>query len=173
MIPYDVADPQTTELGDAAGRRPRRRLHRRHRSEHGLLRSALKPPPRPPVSRWSRSTSAERARVPKGVLACIACDSMVSEWGRLLGNWIIADSDAQANVGVLHHPGVLEPDPRGRGVRADDEEGCADCTVDVLESTIESFTAGGLVGEIASYIQTHPDTDYIYFAFGQMAAGVA
>ena len=49
--------------------------------------------------------------------------------------------------------------------------GCTECEFATLESTIESFSTGGIAGEVASYIQTHPEVNYIYFAFGQMAAG--
>ena len=109
----------------------------------------------------------------KGVLICIACDSMLNEWGRLLGNWIIADSGASANAVYFTIPEFSSLIPEGESFQRTMEEGCSACTVDVLESTIQSFSTGGLVGEITSYLQSNTDVNYVYFAFSQMAAGAA
>ena len=169
VIPYDVADPQT--MNSAV----------QQAVDQGVDYMAFTG--QPTASYASALEAAAAAGIPmvqmdvaeepdaEGVLACIACDSMLNEWGRLLGNWIIADSDGQANAVYFTIPEFTSLIPEGESFQQTMEEGCADCTVEVLESTIQSFTAGGLVGEITSYLQSHPDTDYVYYAFSQMATG--
>ena len=47
---------------------------------------------------------AEKDAASKGVLACIACDAMVTQWGQLLSDWIIADSGGNANAVYVNIP---------------------------------------------------------------------
>ena len=169
MIPYDVADPQT--MNSAV----------QQAVDQGVDYMAFTG--QPYGSYASALAAAAAAGIPmvqmdvaeepdaEGVLACIACDSMLNEWGRLLGNWIIADSDGQANAVYFTIPEFTSLIPEGESFQQTMEEGCPECTTEVLESTIQSFTTGGLVGEITSYLQSHPDTDYVYYAFSQMATG--
>jgi ribose transport system substrate-binding protein len=115
--------------------------------------------------------AAEKDAASKGILACVACDAMVTQWGQLMSDWIIADSGGNANVVYVNIPEFTSLSAEQQAVKDTFKNDCSKCKVDVLNSTIASFGAGTIAQEITSYIQSHPDVNYIYFGFGQMARG--
>jgi len=115
--------------------------------------------------------AAEKDAESKGVLACIACDAMVSQWGKILTEWMIADSGADAAIVYVNIPEFTSLSAELSSVQDTVKSECSKCTIDVLNSTISALGAGTISQEVASYVQTHPELDYIYFGFGLMARG--
>ena len=113
----------------------------------------------------------EEGALEKGAIACVACDEMVEEWGVIMGNWIIADSGADANVAYVTIPEFSSLIPEGEALQETLSSGCEACEYSQLDTTISAFASGGIAGEVASYVQSNPDVNYLYFAFGGMAAG--
>ncbi|WP_166879724.1 substrate-binding domain-containing protein [Salinibacterium sp. ZJ450] len=87
-------------------------------------------------------------------------------------NWVIADSDAKANVLVIK----LTDTPAttmwaDAGILATYEKGCADCVVEVIE--INSGQLDRLQSLISSTLVAKPDITYIQAQFDQFLPAVA
>ena len=52
-------------------------------------------------------------------------------------------------------------------------ERCPDCTTDVLSATIDDLGAGEVPQQVASYLQSNPDVDYVWFLFSNVSIGVS
>ena len=83
----------------------------------------------------------EKDQADKGILACVACDSMVSLWGKILGNWMISDSDAKANVAYFTIPEFSSLIPEGAALKSALDQ-CSGCSLDTHEETVAGFTGG-------------------------------
>jgi ribose transport system substrate-binding protein len=93
--------------------------------------------------------------------------------GNLIANWIIADSGGTANALIVNIPDFPVLVSEAEGAAAAYEENCPDCTLETLDTTIDSLIAGEVPAAVASRLQANPDIDYIHFTFGDLPAGVA
>ena len=59
------------------------------------------------------------------------------------------------------------------GAAAAYEENCPDCTIQTLDTTIDSLIAGEVPAAVASRLQEDPSINYVHFTFGDLPAGVA
>jgi len=93
--------------------------------------------------------------------------------GNLIANWIIADSGGTANALIVNIPDFPVLVSEAEGAAAAYEENCPDCTLETLDTTIDSLIAGEVPAAVASRLQANPDIDYVHFTFGDLPAGVA
>ena len=93
--------------------------------------------------------------------------------GGLIANWAIADSGGAANVLLVNIPDFPVLVSEAEGAAAAYEENCPDCTLETLDTTIDSLIAGEVPAAVASRLQANPDINYIQFTFGDLPAGVA
>lgn len=93
--------------------------------------------------------------------------------GNLIANWIIADSGGTATALIVNIPDFPVLVSEAEGAAAAYEENCPDCTLETLDTTIDSLIAGEVPAAVASRLQANPDIDYIHFTFGDLPAGVA
>lgn len=87
-------------------------------------------------------------------------------------DWIIADSGAKANVLIVNLPDFHVLVTAAGYSKDQFAAKCPDCNVDELDATIADLTSGAIPSSVVSYLQTHPDTDYLLFTIGQIASGV-
>jgi ABC-type sugar transport system substrate-binding protein len=93
--------------------------------------------------------------------------------GNLISNWIIADSGGTANTLLVNIPDFPVLVSEAEGAAAAYEENCPDCTIQTLDTTIDSLIAGEVPAAVASRLQADPTIDYVHFTFGDLPAGVA
>jgi ribose transport system substrate-binding protein len=93
--------------------------------------------------------------------------------GGLIANWAIADSGGAANTLLVNIPDFPVLVSEAEGAAAAYEENCPDCTLETLDTTIDSLIAGEVPAAVASRLQANPDINYIHFTFGDLPAGVA
>jgi len=90
-----------------------------------------------------------------------------------LADWIIEDSGGDANVVAVTIRDfpilVAEEDALVAGF----EERCPDCSVDSLPVTVDDLGAGEVAQQVASYVQSNPDVDYVWFTFSDLSIGVS
>jgi ribose transport system substrate-binding protein len=106
-----------------------------------------------------------------GIYGNIASDPSEANAGAAKAQWVIADSNGAGKVVHFAASDIAT-------VRAETEalkeglERCADCRLDVQEVPSAAMASGKVPGMTVSYLQSHPDTEYISYSFGDMTAGV-
>jgi ABC-type sugar transport system substrate-binding protein len=91
----------------------------------------------------------------------------------LLADWIIDDSGGDASVlfvTIRDFPILVEEED---AVTAAFDERCGDCSVEVLPVTIDDLGAGEVPQQVASFLQSTPDVDYVWFSFSNLSLGVS
>jgi ribose transport system substrate-binding protein len=90
-----------------------------------------------------------------------------------MANWIIEDSGGDANillVTIRDFPILVAQED---AVNTAFAERCSGCTVDALSATIDDLGAGEIPQQVASYIQSNADVDYVWFLFSNVSLGVS
>ena len=90
-----------------------------------------------------------------------------------VADWIIDDSGGDANVvfvTIRDFPILVAQE---EAAQAAFSERCPDCTTDVLSATIDDLGAGEVPQQVASYLQSNPDVDYVWFLFSNVSIGVS
>lgn len=91
--------------------------------------------------------------------------------GRLMADWVTADSKGEANAVLFNIPDFPSLAPLQDAFDRRLEKVCPECSLDVVEVGATSI-ATELPGRVTSYLQQNPDTDYVVMGFGDMAIGV-
>jgi ribose transport system substrate-binding protein len=91
----------------------------------------------------------------------------------VLADWAIDDSGGSANVlfvTIRDFPILVAEED---AVTAAFEDRCGDCSVDALPVTIDDLGSGEVPQQVASYLQSNPDVDYVWFSFASLSVGVS
>jgi ribose transport system substrate-binding protein len=108
----------------------------------------------------------------KGIAACVSCDSSLDQWTKLIVNWITVNSNDKANVLWVDVPEFIsntyEQTQLENGFKAD----CSGCTMSTLSVTLTDLSNGSIPQTVASYLESHPNIDYLAFPFGQVGDDV-
>lgn len=91
----------------------------------------------------------------------------------VLVDWTIDDSGGSADVlfvTIRDFPILVEEEDV---VTASFDERCDDCSVEVLPVTIDDLGAGEVPQQVASFLQSNPDVNYVWFSFASLSTGVA
>ncbi len=112
---------------------------------------------------------AEPPTVPVAISRAIGNDIHQAE-GRM--RWVINDSEGKANVVVIGLPEIPVVVPTPKTAEKVAEEECPECTVEELPVTGEELGAGTVPAKVVAYLQSHPDTDYVWGSFGNLTLGV-
>lgn len=90
-----------------------------------------------------------------------------------LADWVIEDSGGDANVvavTIRDFPILVAEED---ALVAAFEDRCPDCSVEGLPVTVDDLGAGEVPQQVASYIQSNPDVDYVWFTFSDLSIGVS
>ena len=86
-----------------------------------------------------------------------------------LADWVIEDSGGDANVvavTIRDFPILVAEED---AMAAAFDERCPDCSLDAVPVTVEDLGAGEVPQQVASYIQSNPDVDYVWFTFSDLS----
>jgi ribose transport system substrate-binding protein len=92
--------------------------------------------------------------------------------GEAIANWVIADSDASAQILFFNVPAYATLNPFVQGFKATVGKGCEKCTITDLEATIDQVAAGKVNDLIVSALQRNPDVDYVLTSGGTLIHGL-
>ena len=106
-----------------------------------------------------------------GILTSISGNDSVYAAGEKIADYIIADSGAAANVLMVNIQMFPVLVAEENGMKDTFANGCAACTFDVLPVTIPDIGVN-VPGLVASYLQEHPETNYVSYAFSALPIGV-
>lgn len=106
-----------------------------------------------------------------GIYGNIASDPSEANAGLAKANWIIADSNGEGKA--VHFSATdIQTTHAERDALKDRLAECEGCSLDVVEVPSADMASGKIPGKTVSYLQSHPDTEYISYSFGDMTAGV-
>jgi ribose transport system substrate-binding protein len=92
--------------------------------------------------------------------------------GKVMADWIIADSQGKANVAYFWDPTLTQHLPAKNAFVAEMNALCPGCTVSVQTTNFSTGIGTSDPGQIVSYLQRNPGTGYIVLGIGDAAAGV-
>lgn len=84
--------------------------------------------------------------------------------GKLLADYVIANSDGQANVLYFNDPEFPALIAQEKGVKSEFERLCPDCTLEIQHFRVATFQTE-LPSTVATLLRRHPDTDWIIVCF--------
>jgi ribose transport system substrate-binding protein len=92
--------------------------------------------------------------------------------GQLMANYITVQSNQNANVLFVSLPIYPVLVEQGTAAQAELAQNCPTCTFTTLGVSVSQFVAGQTPSLIVTYLQTHPNINYLYYSFNGMDTGV-
>jgi ribose transport system substrate-binding protein len=89
--------------------------------------------------------------------------------GKVLADWVTADSNGQANTLLVNVPSISVFKMWEEEFRKSYAETCPGCAVDSLELPYADAVSGKLVTTTVSYLRAHPDVQYVMFVLADFA----
>jgi ribose transport system substrate-binding protein len=93
--------------------------------------------------------------------------------GALPADYIISDSKGKADTVFVDLPVYPSLVAVGNGFKAEMAKNCPSCSVDILGLSATQLGAGQVPSAIVSYLQSHPNVNYVMLSFQDLDPGVA
>lgn len=103
----------------------------------------------------------------------IGGSASVGVGSNVLADWVIADSGGEADIAfvtIRDFPILVDEEDATTAAFADRCEGCS---VEALPVTIADLGAGQVPQQVASFLQSNPDVNYVWFSFSNLSTGVS
>lgn len=106
------------------------------------------------------------------MLAGVAAPNTLAAAGTAVGNWVVADSGGEnVDVAIFSDQSYEAQRNADKGVLDALEKLCPGCETDVVNAPLAGIGTE-IPKQVVSYVQRHPETDYLAFGFGDVTAGV-
>lgn len=92
--------------------------------------------------------------------------------GKIMGNWLIADSKAEAHILVMDVPAYEVLKTYGDAAKAVLAKGCAKCVVTPLDITLPQLSSNGVIPAIVAALQKDPSINYLVGTDGAFLGGI-
>ena len=140
-----------------------------------------------PIAQYESQMAAMKAKgiplfqaystdVPEGEANNLYSDSndasSAEVFARVIADWVIVDSGGDAKVLNVTLGTTPILDAQVAAAKDEFEMNCPGCSFDVLTGTQNDLVTAALPQQVVSYLQTNPDTDYVYFAYTSLGTGV-
>jgi ABC-type sugar transport system substrate-binding protein len=119
------------------------------------------------------STNETTGAEGNGIYAVISDADSTRTTARQVADWVIADSGGTANAVFVNLPEFPILQISAEAAREHYATACPGCTFDELDVTLDDLVSGAIPAAVVSYLQTHPDTNYVSYAIGDLFSGVA
>jgi ribose transport system substrate-binding protein len=93
-------------------------------------------------------------------------------YGQLMADWVIADSNGKAKVGLFNIPQFPSLTANADGFKAELSKRCPDCKVTGVDQQLADIGIK-TPGAVTSLVQKSPDTHYLVFTLGDLSNGVS
>jgi len=106
-----------------------------------------------------------------GLTIAVVGEPQYEATGTSLANFVTAESGGDATTLLVTNrdiPGLL---PQREWVEKVYKQNCTGCELDVIEAPLDGI-GRTIPGEVVSYLQSHPDTNWIVFGVPEFLAGV-
>lgn len=91
--------------------------------------------------------------------------STAQAYGAGLADWVIANSNGNANVVILDIPAIQILAAQANAGQAQIEKLCPACKVTELPISVTQLQSGAIPGVLTTYLQTHTAVNYVWNAF--------
>jgi ribose transport system substrate-binding protein len=140
-----------------------------------------------PASQYAQALkSAQQANIPvvdlfpedkvvgpgTGLLALVDPLAEQRHSGGILADWVIADSGAHAKVAIFNLPSFQSITQVNDGFDAEMQRLCPQCSVSNQSFSQQAFSTNGVTSQVVTYMQGHPDTQYLVFTNGTFTVGM-
>lgn len=92
--------------------------------------------------------------------------------GKVMADWIVADSNANANVAYFWDPVLTQHLAAKDAFVSETQKLCPACKVSVQTTSFTTGIGTSDPGQIVSYLQRNPDTNYLVVGIGDATAGI-
>jgi ribose transport system substrate-binding protein len=106
-----------------------------------------------------------------GLVAVISTQRDEKERGGWQAAWIAADSKGKANTVLFNVPSFPVLKQLAAAFEAEYRKACPGCKLDVVNVSVNSIGTS-LPSQVVSYLESHPDVDYVSMAFADETLGV-
>jgi ribose transport system substrate-binding protein len=106
-----------------------------------------------------------------GIYGNIASNPSEANAGTRKANWFIADSNGKGKLVHFAASDITTVTAETDALKAKIKQ-CPGCSIDVVNVPTSAIAAGQVPGMVSSYLQAHPDVNYMSFSFGDMTAGL-
>jgi len=100
------------------------------------------------------------------------CSQTTGPDGENLAKWAIKDSGGKANMVMVTIPSFPSLQTTVDGLNNTAAKYCPGCSTGELDLTVDDLAGGQVASKLVAYLQTHPDTNYVVFNFGDLEIGV-
>jgi len=100
------------------------------------------------------------------------CSQTTRPDGENLATWAIKDSGGKANMVMVTIPSFPSLQTTVDGLNSTAKKYCPGCSTGELDLTVEDLAGGQVASKLVAYLQTHPETNYVVFNFGDLEIGV-
>jgi ribose transport system substrate-binding protein len=104
--------------------------------------------------------------------ASMSLGSQANE-GEMLGSWMIHHANGEAHTVGLNLPLYPILGTETKAIEKLYGESCPGCTYEDLNLTPEDIGSGGVPQKVVAYLQSHPDTNYVYCTFSDLSNGLS
>lgn len=91
--------------------------------------------------------------------------------GKYFADWVIADSNGQGKAVQVNIPDFSSLKTQADSALQEIKK-CSGCSMDTIDVSIQTYAQGAVAAPVVSYVQQHPDVQYIVMAIGQLTTGV-
>jgi len=100
-------------------------------------------------------------------------DSSASDvYGKAMADWMTVNSGGSAKALAVTIPSYPILTAQVDAVKAELGKNCPGCKLDKLEVTVNDLAGGTVPQSVGSYLQAHPDINYVYFTYNGLESGV-
>ena len=100
------------------------------------------------------------------------CSRTTYKDGVNMGLWAIRNSGGKAHIVEASVSAFPILGTAVKGTEDTIKKYCPDCKHDVLDFTVDDIGGGQVGPKLVAYLQSHPDTTHVIFAFGDLSNGV-
>jgi ribose transport system substrate-binding protein len=90
-----------------------------------------------------------------------------------MADYLIVQSKGAVDALVVSIPTYPILTAQVDAMRAELDKNCPSCRTSTLEVTVNDLVGGAVPQNVSSYLQAHPDVNYVYFTYASLANGVA
>ncbi|HEY1510178.1 MAG TPA: substrate-binding domain-containing protein [Solirubrobacteraceae bacterium] len=105
-------------------------------------------------------------------IANVATYPNVDTYARVMADWLTADSNGKANVGLFDIPSLPILASATTAFQQELAKRCPACKSTAVHQQITDLGGTAIANSVVSTLQSHPDMNYVGFVFGDMVAGV-
>lgn len=102
----------------------------------------------------------------------VMCGNTLARDAEYIARWVVNDSQGKANMVAVSIGQFPVLTTQTDWLKKNVTKLCPGCSIDTFDVTVDDVGAGAVGQKLAGYLQSHPDIDYVYFTFDDLARGI-